>query len=115
MARDITVTFDDGSSHVYENAPDSISFDQALDRAKKDFSDRGITHIDGGRKTPRKADLSALPTGTAGVSMGEAEAEPTRPAPTGKSIFERGVKMEPPTVDYEKNLETMRRLSLIHI
>jgi hypothetical protein len=27
----------------------------------------------------------------------------------GKSIFDRGVKMEPPTVDYEKNLETMRR------
>ena len=27
----------------------------------------------------------------------------------GKSIFERGVKMDPPNVDYEKNLETMRR------
>ncbi len=27
----------------------------------------------------------------------------------GKSIFENGVKLEPPNVDYEKNLETMRR------
>ena len=29
--------------------------------------------------------------------------------PKGGSIFERGMKLEPPTVDYEKNLETMRR------
>ena len=47
--------------------------------------------------------------GTSGVSMAEAEEEPTRPVAKGKSIFERGVKMEPPTVDYQKNLETMRR------
>jgi len=41
--------------------------------------------------------------------MAEAEEMPTRTAPKGKSIFERGVKMEPPTVDYQKNLETMRQ------
>jgi len=53
--------------------------------------------------------------------MGEAPAEPAEPAePVGKSIFERhrdpitgkvvpAVKVEPPQVDYQKNLETMRR------
>ena len=53
--------------------------------------------------------------------MGEAPAEPVEPAePVGKSIFERhrdpitgkvvpAVKVEPPQVDPQKNLETMRR------
>ena len=61
-------------------------------------------------KPPIKERMT-VPTsvGTSGVSMAEAEEMPTRTAPKGKSIFERGVKMEPPTVDYQKNLETMRQ------
>jgi hypothetical protein len=54
MARDITVTFDDGSSHVYNNAPDDITFDKALARAQSEFKDRAITNIDGGRKAAEK-------------------------------------------------------------
>ena len=34
---DITVTFDDGSSHVYRNAPESLSKDDALARIAKTF------------------------------------------------------------------------------
>lgn len=62
MARDITVTFDDGSSHVYANAPDSITFDQALARAQKDFAGRNIANIDGGRRAARPAEGGPAPS-----------------------------------------------------
>jgi hypothetical protein len=127
MARDLTVTFDDGSSHVYANAPDDITFEKALARAQTDFKGKAIKNIDGGRpaapaaeekpassETVERQSVQGRTTtpsylGTSGVSMAEAEEMPTRPAPKGKSIFERGVKMEPPTVDYQKNLDTMRQ------
>jgi hypothetical protein len=127
MARDLTVTFDDGSSHVYANAPDDVTFEKALARAQTDFKGKAIKNIDGGRPAAPAAEEKPAPSetvarqsvqgrtttpsylGTSGVSMAEAEEMPTRPAPKGKSIFERGVKMEPPTVDYQKNLDTMRQ------
>jgi hypothetical protein len=60
-------------------------------------------------KTAPKATPETESTGDAmGGDLGAAimaEASPKK----GKSIFENGTKMEPPTVDYEKNLETMRR------
>jgi hypothetical protein len=58
-------------------------------------------------KTPASTepDLASNPMGEDFGSAIMAEAGPKK----GKSIFERGVKMEPPTVDYQKNLETMRR------
>ena len=34
---DISVQFEDGTSHVYKNAPDSISREDAISRAQKDF------------------------------------------------------------------------------
>lgn len=43
-----------------------------------------------------------------GTDLGSAIMDVAAPK-KGKSIFENGVKLEPPTVDYEKNLETMRR------
>ena len=49
MARDITVSFDDGSSHVYRNAPDNITPDQAFARAQQDFAGKNIINLDGGR------------------------------------------------------------------
>lgn len=48
MARNITVTFEDGTSHVYQNAPDDITPDAVLERAKS-FG-KGIANIDGGKK-----------------------------------------------------------------
>ena len=42
---DITVTFADGTSHVYENVPNDVTRDQALQRAKKDFSDKSIKDV----------------------------------------------------------------------
>jgi len=48
MPRNITVTFDDGSQHVYNNAPDDITPDAAIARASKDFG-KAVKSIDGGR------------------------------------------------------------------
>lgn len=42
---DITVTFADGTSHVYENVPNDVTREQALQRAKKDFSDKSIQDV----------------------------------------------------------------------
>ena len=45
MAKNITVTFDDGSSHIYNNVPDNVTQDQVTERAAKEFS-KPITHLD---------------------------------------------------------------------
>lgn len=50
MPRDITVTFQDGSSHIYKGAPDNITPEQAQARAEQDFPDRPIKNLDGGRQ-----------------------------------------------------------------
>ncbi len=51
MARRVTVTFDDGTSHVYENVPDDATPDEVSQRAFNDFGKR-VTALDGGRGTP---------------------------------------------------------------
>lgn len=48
MARNITVTFEDGTSHVYNNAPDDVTPDAVEARAAKEFGKR-VTALDGGR------------------------------------------------------------------
>ena len=48
MPRNITVTFDDGSTHVYQNAPDDVTPDAVTARAQKEFS-KTVTALDGGR------------------------------------------------------------------
>ena len=47
--RTVTVTFDDGSSHVYQGVPDSVTPEQATARAAKDFPGKNVRHLDGGR------------------------------------------------------------------
>ncbi len=42
---DITVTFADGTSHVYENVPSSVTREQAIERAKKDFAKKSVSDI----------------------------------------------------------------------
>ena len=48
MPRDITVTFSDGSSHVYKNAPDNITSAAAQTRAQKDFGNKEIISLNAG-------------------------------------------------------------------
>ena len=73
MARDITVSFDDGSSHVYRNAPDNITPDQAFARAQQDFAGKNIINLDGGR--------GIAPTAQA------APMAPKEPTPQEQSVF----------------------------
>lgn len=54
MPRRVTVTFADGSSHVYENAPDDVSAQQIVDRATREFS-KPVKALDGGRGTMERA------------------------------------------------------------
>jgi hypothetical protein len=50
MPRDVTLTFDDGTSHVYNNVPENVTPDQVEARAVKDFPQQKIKNIDGGKK-----------------------------------------------------------------
>lgn len=48
MPRDITVTFADGTTHVYKNAPDEVTPEQVTARASQEFG-KGVKSLDGGR------------------------------------------------------------------
>jgi hypothetical protein len=48
MPRDITITFEDGTNHVYKGAPDNITPDAVEARAMKEFG-KSIVNLDGGR------------------------------------------------------------------
>lgn len=50
MPRDVTVTFEDGSTHVYRGVPDEATPDQVTARASQEFR-KGISSLDGGRNT----------------------------------------------------------------
>lgn len=60
MPRNITVTFGDGSSHVYNNAPDDITPDAVQARAEKEFF-KTVKGIDGGKSaTPATEEPKGL-------------------------------------------------------
>jgi len=73
MPRNITVTFDDGSNHVYNNAPDDVTPEQIESRASRDFAGKRVTALDGGRAAPSAsaparqpvADIPGTPEGYA--------------------------------------------------
>jgi hypothetical protein len=61
MPRNITVHFSDGTAHQYNNAPDVLTPDDIEKRTKKDYPNKKITRIDGGKKnsgTVQSKDLS---------------------------------------------------------
>ena len=49
MSRDITVSFADGSRHMYQGVPDSVTPEQVTARAGQDFAGKQVINIDGGR------------------------------------------------------------------
>lgn len=51
MPRDITVTFSDGTTHVYKNAPDDVTPEDVTARAEQEFS-KSVSALDGGRGSP---------------------------------------------------------------
>lgn len=72
MSKSVTVTFQDGSSHTYDNVPDEVTDDQVTARAGDDFADKTISGVVGGI-APGAAETAA-PTGPVvpnDLSMGE--------------------------------------------
>ena len=59
--RNITVTFTDGTSNLYQNVPENVTPDMAQLRAEKDFPDRKVSGIDGGRPPATAAPAAAPP------------------------------------------------------
>jgi hypothetical protein len=57
MARDITVTFADGSKHQYNNTPDSVTPEQVMARVSQEFPNKTLVNIDGGRKQEAEVDF----------------------------------------------------------
>lgn len=74
MAKNITVYFTDGSSHIYQGVPDNVTADEAITKAKADFSSKQIRHI-------ARQDTEEAPAATAkspgfleGIKMGTEQA-----------------------------------------
>ena len=94
MPRNITVTFDDGSSLVYQNAPDDVTPEQVTDRAQREFS-KTVTHLDGGRGAPAETSTGMTGGFGSGFMHGVSEIGPSyaqglfdldigQPIPAGK-------------------------------
>lgn len=90
MPRDITITFSDGTKHQYNNTPDSVTPDDIEKRAKKDYPNKKISNISGGKKKPAGDPLSADPISANARPKGSAEpvkveVEPVKAKPEPKS------------------------------
>jgi X-X-X-Leu-X-X-Gly heptad repeat protein len=59
---DITLTFEDGKQHVYQNAPDTLKPEDVYARASKDFPDAKIKAI--ARGTTAAAPTPKAPSGS---------------------------------------------------
>lgn len=91
MPRDITVTFDDGTSHVYRGAPDDVTPDAVQARATKEFG-KTVKSLDGGRQ--------AAPATPAGQIPGAAPGMVAPPAqPSEVPMGRRAIQMARPTVE----------------
>lgn len=82
MPRNITVTFDDGSTHVYQNAPDDVTPERVTERASKEFG-KQVSALDGGRQAPPTA-----------VGVPELLARPQETPESRRSAFEARFQRE---------------------
>lgn len=92
---DITVTFADGTSHIYENVPNDVTRDQALQRARKDFSNKQIQNI----SRTSFAEMGALDVAQSAIANAPASAgrmvqdiyqAVTSPVQTAKTVLDIG-------------------------
>lgn len=102
MARDITVTFDDGSSHVYKGAPDDITPTAVQARAEKDFG-KPVTALDGGKKSAPAAAPAASPIAAQNLAEAQARQDAASKGPEQVSIPQAELAAA------EKNAAALRR------
>jgi len=80
MPRNVTVTFDNKTSHVYRNVPDNVTPDQIEQRTKKDYPSLRLTSISGSKKaaTPAPAPTFMEDAGNymRGIARGVAAGDP---------------------------------------
>lgn len=76
MPRNIKVTFDDGSEHIYQNAPDSITPQQVNERAQRDFG-KSIVNIDGGKQNTSVNEQTETPEARSARYRNEGASEAT--------------------------------------
>ncbi len=84
MPRDITVTFADGSTHVYKNAPDDVTPEQVSSRAASEFG-REVASLDGGRKPVAAAPVPA-------PAASDSTPAPAPPARTNMDMIGMGTR-----------------------
>jgi hypothetical protein len=93
MARDITVTFADGSKHQYNNAPDSVTPEQVMARVSQEFPNKTLVNVDGGKAvesesiwpTVGKIVLGVLVIGALGYAIRGAHASHPCVLPTDRA------------------------------
>ena len=69
MPRNITVTFSDGSKHIYQNAPDNVTPEAIKTRAESEFK-KTVTALDGGRKPQTRTALESAGIGIRDIATG---------------------------------------------
>jgi len=69
MPRNITVTFSDGSQHIYQNAPDNLTPEAVKTRAESEFK-KTVTALDGGRKPQTRTAAESLGIGVRNIATG---------------------------------------------
>lgn len=79
MPRRVTVTFADGSSHVYENTPDDVTPQQIVDRATREFS-KPVKKLDGGRGMLERGARAVADTVSGAVGAIDNAMQPLREA-----------------------------------
>lgn len=104
MARNITVTFDDGTTHVYNNAPDDVTPDQITARVAKEFKGKTVSALDGGRKPA----APATPT----TGRGEGYQDPRM---IGSKTERQQVTAQAERKAYEAGRQTDARRGLINV
>jgi hypothetical protein len=104
MPRNITVTFDDGTTHVYNNAPDDVTPDQITARVAKEFKGKAVSALDGGRKPA----APAVPT----TGRGEGYQDPRM---VGSKTERQQVTAPAERKAYEAGRQTDARRGLINV
>lgn len=70
MSKSVTVNFDDGTSHTYDNVPDDVSDADVQSRASGEFEDKTVTGVSAGAPAAG-ANIPAAGTANPNASVGQ--------------------------------------------